>query len=113
MDYSQVLSRNIVGLPKSGIRKFFDLLEEMQDVVSLTVGQPDFVTPWHIREAGIESLEMARGLEVRDGEAFLDGAPAEVYDLAGQRVQLLRGGHGVYLVKSKVRLEAPALKVAF
>ena len=63
--------------------------------------------------AGIESLESARGLEVRDGEAFLDGAPAEVYDLAGQRVQLLRGSHGVYLVKSKVRPEAPALKVAF
>lgn len=44
-------------LKPSGIRKFFDLLDDMKDVVALTVGQPDFVTPWHIREAGIESLE--------------------------------------------------------
>lgn len=60
MNYSDILSRNIVELPKSGIRKFFDLLESMKDVVSLTVGQPDFVTPWHIREAGIESLEQGK-----------------------------------------------------
>ena len=60
MNYSDILSRNIVELPKSGIRKFFDLLENMKDVVSLTVGQPDFVTPWHIREAGIESLEQGK-----------------------------------------------------
>lgn len=60
MNYSDILSRNIVELPKSGIRKFFDLLENMKGVVSLTVGQPDFVTPWHIREAGIESLEQGK-----------------------------------------------------
>ena len=60
MNYSDILSRNIVELPKSGIRKFFDLLENMKDVVSLTVGQPDFVTPWHIREAGLESLEQGK-----------------------------------------------------
>ena len=60
MNYSDILSSNIVELPKSGIRKFFDLLENMKDVVSLTVGQPDFVTPWHIREAGIESLEQGK-----------------------------------------------------
>lgn len=57
MDYTALLSRTVVGLKKSGIRKFFDLLDTMEDVVSLTVGQPDFVTPWHIREAGIESLQ--------------------------------------------------------
>lgn len=56
-DYDRLLSPTVTSLKKSGIRKFFDLLEEMDDVVSLTVGQPDFVTPWHIREAGIESLE--------------------------------------------------------
>lgn len=60
MDYSEILSQNIVDLPKSGIRKFFDLLENMKDVTALTVGQPDFVTPWHIREAGIESLEQGK-----------------------------------------------------
>lgn len=60
IDYNRVLSRTVVDLPKSGIRKFFDLLENMNDVVSLTVGQPDFVTPWHIREAGIESLQKGK-----------------------------------------------------
>lgn len=60
MDYNSLLSQKSVGLKKSGIRKFFDLLSEMDDVISLTVGQPDFVTPWHIREAGIESLEMGK-----------------------------------------------------
>ena len=59
MDYSSVLSKTVVGLKKSGIRKFFDLLNDpsMKDVVGLTVGQPDFVTPDHIRAAGIKSLE--------------------------------------------------------
>ena len=51
------LNRQIVGIRPSGIRKFFDVLDEMKDVISLTVGQPDFVTPWHIRDAGIRSLE--------------------------------------------------------
>ena len=62
IDYSSVLSKTVVNLKKSGIRKFFDLLndESMRDVVGLTVGQPDFVTPWHIREAGIESLQKGK-----------------------------------------------------
>ena len=60
MDYSKILSPVVVNTEKSGIRKFFDILETMDDVVGLTVGQPDFVTPWHIREAGIESLEKGR-----------------------------------------------------
>jgi len=59
-DYNKALSDTIVGIKPSGIRKFFDILSEMKDVVSLTVGQPDFVTPWHIREAGIRSLEEGR-----------------------------------------------------
>ena len=60
IDYDQMLSSRAMELKPSGIRKFFDILEEMQDVVSLTVGQPDFDTPWHIREAGIRSLEEVR-----------------------------------------------------
>lgn len=60
MDYSKLLSSKACSLSPSGIRKFFDILDEMKDVVSLTVGQPDFVTPWHIREAAIESLEKGR-----------------------------------------------------
>lgn len=60
MDYSKILSAKSQSLKPSGIRKFFDMLGSMEDVVALTVGQPDFVTPWHIREAGIESLEMGK-----------------------------------------------------
>lgn len=60
IDYSKVLSPVATGLKPSGIRKFFDLLDSMQDVVGLTVGQPDFVTPWHIREAAIESLQAGK-----------------------------------------------------
>lgn len=56
-DYATLLSKRTCALKPSGIRKFFDILDEMKDVTSLTVGQPDFVTPWHIREAGIRSLE--------------------------------------------------------
>ena len=44
-------------MPPSGIRKYFDLINEMDDVISLGVGEPDFVTPWNVREAGIYSLE--------------------------------------------------------
>lgn len=60
IDYSKVLSRTVVETPKSGIRKFFDLMSTMTDVVGLTVGEPDFQTPWHIREAGIQSLEKGK-----------------------------------------------------
>ena len=60
IDYSSLLSPTVTQLPQSGIRKFFDMLGDMKDVVALTVGQPDFVTPWHIREAGIESLERGK-----------------------------------------------------
>ena len=56
IDYSKVLSEKIQSVKPSGIRKFFDILDEVKDVTSLTVGQPDFVTPWHIREAAIDSL---------------------------------------------------------
>lgn len=51
------LSERIVGIPFSGIRKFFDIAAEMKDVISLGVGEPDFDTPWHIRDEGIYSLE--------------------------------------------------------
>ncbi|HPT86172.1 MAG TPA: aminotransferase class I/II-fold pyridoxal phosphate-dependent enzyme [Bacillota bacterium] len=60
IDYGRLLSPKVQALKPSGIRKFFDMLDEMKDAVSLTVGQPDFVTPWHIREAAIESLERGR-----------------------------------------------------
>lgn len=57
MDYNKLLSKTVVDIKPSGIRKFFDLLSGRDDVISLTVGQPDFATPWHVRETGIISLE--------------------------------------------------------
>ncbi|NRT73521.1 aminotransferase class I/II-fold pyridoxal phosphate-dependent enzyme [Clostridium beijerinckii] len=48
---------NVKNMPPSGIRKYFDIINEMDDVISLGVGEPDFVTPWNVREAGIYSLE--------------------------------------------------------
>lgn len=60
IDYSTVLNRRIQAVPPSAIRKFFDILEEMPDAISLGIGEPDFVTPWHIRNAGIRSLEKGR-----------------------------------------------------
>lgn len=54
------LSKTVVNIPPSGIRKFFDIASEMTDVISLGVGEPDFDTPWHIREEGIYSLEKGR-----------------------------------------------------
>ena len=60
LDYDRIIPRSIAEMPSSGIRKFFDILDSMTDVTALTVGQPDFVTPWKIREAGIESLETGK-----------------------------------------------------
>ena len=57
IDHEKFLSDTLKDIKPSGIRKFFDLLADMGDVTALTVGQPDFVTPWHIREAAIQSLE--------------------------------------------------------
>ncbi|WP_010651296.1 aminotransferase [Oceanobacillus massiliensis] len=57
MNYQQYLSKTAMGLEPSGIRKFFDLAASMEDVISLGVGEPDFVTPWNIREYAIEALQ--------------------------------------------------------
>ena len=54
------LSDKIVQIPPSGIRKFFDIVNEMEGAISLGVGEPDFDTPWHVREEGIYSLEKGR-----------------------------------------------------
>ena len=56
----KMVADKVVGLKPSGIRKFFDLVSEMDDVISLGVGEPDFDTPWHIRDEGIYSLEKGR-----------------------------------------------------
>ncbi len=51
------LSPAVKNIPSSGIRRFFDLANQMEDVISLGVGEPDFVTPWHVREASVDALE--------------------------------------------------------
>ena len=60
LDYQKMLNKTVREMKPSGIRKFFDMLSGMHDVVALTVGQPDFITPWHIREAAIESIEKGK-----------------------------------------------------
>ena len=57
MDYEKIMCSRIRDIPPSGIRKYFDLLEGVEGAISLGIGEPDFVTPWHIRDAGIYSLE--------------------------------------------------------
>ena len=56
MQYDNFLNKDIVNVPKSGIRKFFDIVQNMPNAISLGVGEPDFVTPYHIREAAIQSI---------------------------------------------------------
>lgn len=60
MDYGRFLNNTISSVKPSGIRKFFDIVNEMEDVISLSVGEPDFRTPWHVRQAGIESLKSGK-----------------------------------------------------
>ena len=54
------IARHVAGLPKSGIRDFFEIVAKRRDVISLGIGEPDFDTPWHIREAAIYALEKGR-----------------------------------------------------
>ena len=60
INYEEIMNKTVSSIPPSGIRRFFDLAEQMDDVISLGVGEPDFTTPWAIREAGIYSLERGR-----------------------------------------------------
>ena len=57
IDYSTVLNQKVQAIKPSGIRRFFDIANEMDNVISLSIGEPDFTTPWHVREEGIRSLE--------------------------------------------------------
>ncbi|MBR2177046.1 MAG: aminotransferase class I/II-fold pyridoxal phosphate-dependent enzyme [Clostridia bacterium] len=60
MDYTKILNQKIQQLKPSGIRRFFDIANEMDHVISLSIGEPDFTTPWHVRQEGIESLRRGR-----------------------------------------------------
>jgi len=56
----QYMADHVRGIPRSGIRDFFDIVQSYKDIISLGIGEPDFVTPWHIREAAIYALEKGR-----------------------------------------------------
>ena len=60
MNYENLMSRTLQEMKPSGIRKFFDIAAEMEEVISLSVGEPDFPTPWHIRQEGIRTLEKGK-----------------------------------------------------
>ncbi len=60
MDYNKILNKTVVDIKPSGIRRFFDISATMDDVISLSIGEPDFQTPWQIRKAGINSLQKGK-----------------------------------------------------
>jgi len=60
LDSSVFIAQNVRNIPRSGIRDFFDIVQGMKDVISLSIGEPDFITPWHIREAAIYALECGK-----------------------------------------------------
>ncbi len=80
------LSDKIIGIEPSGIRKFFDIVSEMKDAISLGVGEPDFDTPWHIREEGIYSLE--RGRTFYTSNAGLKELREEICNYLARRSQI-------------------------
>ena len=60
MDYTKLVAQRAVKMKPSGIRKFFDLVAEIPDCISLSVGEPDFKTPWDIRDAAIHTIELGK-----------------------------------------------------
>ena len=78
------LNSKITGIQPSGIRKFFDIVADMKDAISLGVGEPDFDTPWHIREEGIHSLE--RGRTFYTSNAGLKEVPVIVRDYTEEQI---------------------------
>lgn len=60
IDYSRFVNQKIQNIKPSGIRRFFDIANEMDHVISLSIGEPDFSTPWHVRQEGIESLRRGK-----------------------------------------------------
>ena len=98
------LASRISGLPPSGIRKFFDIVSEMKDVISLGVGEPDFDTPWVARKAGIESLEKGEtfytsnsGLkELRiEISKYMERKMGLTYDPIGEILVTVGGSEGI------------------
>ena len=106
MNNDTLLSERIKDVKPSGIRRFFDILEEMKDAISLGIGEPDFVTPWHIRDAGIYSLE--KGFTKYTGNAGMAELRREIaaylnrrfdlqYDFAKQIIVTVGGSEAIDL----------------
>lgn len=74
------IADNVSDIPFSPIRKFFDIVSEMKEAISLGIGEPDFITPWHIRSAAIQSI--------KDGETS--------YSSNAGTIELRRGNFPVY-----------------
>ena len=103
----KLLAEKTVGLKPSGIRRFFDLVSEMKDAISLGVGEPDFDTPWHIRDEGIYSLEKGRtfytsnsGLKELRQEiaAYMKRSQGVVYDPMGEILITVGGSEAIDLM---------------
>ncbi len=106
LDYAKILSKTAQEIKPSGIRKFFDLLSERKDVISLTVGEPDFITPWHIRVAAIESLQKGKTyytsnsgtLELRDAiSSYMEKRYSLSYDPKDEIVVTVGGSEAIDL----------------
>ncbi len=106
MDYSKLINRTLQEVPPSGIRRFFDIANEMEDVISLSIGEPDFTTPYHIREKGIESLEKGKTwytpnaglLALREAiRDFVAQRTGNVYDPKSEILVTVGGSEGIDL----------------
>lgn len=86
MDYSKYLNQNLVKTKPSGIRKFFSIAEELDNVISLGVGEPDFLTPWHIRNTAIDYLD--KGATRYTANAGLAALRAEICDYYARKYNI-------------------------
>ena len=106
MDYENILNRRIAEVPPSGIRKFFDIVRQMPGAISLGVGEPDFITPWPIRDAAIQSIEEGRTqytsnwglLQLRENIArYLNSRYGLSYDPADEILVTVGASEGIDL----------------
>ncbi len=96
MDYTKIMCRRVQEIHPSGIRKYFDLLQGMEDGISLGIGEPDFQTPWHIRDAGVYALE--RGFTKYTPNAGLSDLRAAISRYLKRRFDLEYAPTGEILV---------------
>ncbi len=85
IDYNKILSKKVTNIPFSGIRKFFDIAASYKDVISLSVGEPDFKTPWAIRKEAIKTLE--KGKTTYTANAGLEQLRVAISDYLDNRLE--------------------------